>query len=162
VKLPDAIIYTDGSSGKDGSGGYAALVATPYYGIEISGYEYPTTNNRMELTAAIKGLKLLHEPHNVKLVSDSAYMLNSIKHQWYLRWFDEEKRGINLKNLAKPRPNLDLWLDIETLLCYHTVEPIKVKGHSGIEHNDRVDKLACEARKQKAGRLDVLYGKIVV
>lgn len=146
----ESIIYTDGSSGKNGDGGWSALVATPYYAVELSGYALKTTNNRMELTAAIRGMKFLHEPHQVSLVSDSAYLLNSIQHGWYERWFND---GAN-------RPNLDLWRDIQKLLCYHMVKPIKVKGHSGQEHNERVDQLAVAARLDKQDRFEVLYGEV--
>lgn len=142
-------------------GGWAALVATPYYGLEITGYEENTTNNRMELMAAIRGMSLLHEPHDVQLVSDSAYLLNSIKHQWFERWFYEEERHI-VKQNGLPRPNLDLWRDIQQLLCYHTVTPIKIKGHTGIAHNERVDKLAVAARKQQLDSFEVLYGSITI
>lgn len=148
--LPEAVCYTDGSSGKNGEGGYAALLATEHYGIEITGYVPNTTNNRMELMAAIKGLSFLHAPHEVKLVSDSAYMLNTIKYKWYERWFEEKI----------PRKNMDLWSDIRDLLCYHIVEPIKVKGHTGVEHNERVDKLAVAARKNQTESFEVLYGSI--
>jgi ribonuclease HI len=150
IQLPEAVIYTDGSSGNDGRGGWAAIVATPSYGIQLTGCTTGTTNNRMELVAAVEGLKILHAPHQVQLVSDSAYMLNSIKHQWYYRWFQEAGHH--------PRPNLDLWLALERLLCYHTVTPVKVKGHSGVDFNERVDKLAVFARKQQTKGVEVLYG----
>ena len=158
--LPEAIIYTDGSSGVNGHGGWAAIVATPFYGLEITGFEENTTNNRMELMAAIRGMSLLHAPHQVNLVSDSAYMLRTIEHKWYEKWFKEQALQVNHKPLNKPRPNLDLWRDIESLLCYHIVKPIKVKGHTGIAHNERVDKLAVAARVQQQGHIEVLYGNI--
>lgn len=150
MTLTECIIYTDGSSGKGGEGGWSALVATPFYAVELAGYEPNTTNNRMELQAAIRGMKFLHEPHQVSLVSDSAYLLNSIKHGWFERWFAS----------GEDRPNLDLWRDIQRLLCYHTVRPVKVKGHSGHEHNERVDKLAVAARLDKQDRFEVLYGQV--
>lgn len=150
---PESIIYTDGSSGKNGDGGWSALVATSYYGVELSGWAEKTTNNRMELQAAIEGMKFLHEPHDVVLVSDSAYLLNSIKHCWFERWLNENR-------MYTQRPNLDQWLAISKLLCYHTVKPIKVKGHTGHEHNERVDKLAVAARLDKMDRFEVLYGEV--
>lgn len=145
----------------NGNGGWAAIVATPIYGIELAGCEEKTTNNRMELLAAIKGLSILHEPHIVSLVSDSAYMLNTIKNEWYYRWFYEESKGITKRN-GSPRPNMDLWRDIEKLLCYHVVKPIKVKGHSGVAHNERVDKLAVAARQGQHETFEVIYGNVTV
>lgn len=149
----EAIIYTDGSSGKNGDGGWSALVATPFYGVELSGWAENTTNNRMELWAAIEGLSFLHDAHMVNLVSDSAYLLNSIKHGWYERWISEP-------NGTYKRPNIDLWLAIRKLLCYHTVIPVKVKGHNGHEHNERVDKLAVTARLDRVERFEVIYGYV--
>lgn len=154
-EVKEAIIYTDGSSGNGGDGGWAAIVATPYFGVEIWGYDQATTNNRMEMTAAIEGMKLLEktgEKYQIKLVSDSAYMLNSIQHQWYLNWFKEAQSGKYI------RPNLDLWYKIAWFVGYHEVTPIKVKGHSGHEHNERVDKLAVAARKEKLRSMASLYG----
>lgn len=149
--LPDCIIYSDGSSGADRSGGYAVLVATPHWGLELWGYAKDTTNNRMELFAAIKGMQVLDGPHDIKLVSDSAYMLNSIKHKWYEEWLGQ---GLS-------RKNMDLWLAMSKLLCYHTVTPIKVKGHTGVEHNERVDKLASQARVNQDEGVSILYGNFV-
>lgn len=154
--LPEAIIYTDGSAGADKRGGWSAIVATPSFGIEITGCELNTTNNRMEIIAALEGMKILKEPHDIKLVSDSAYMLNTIKSKWYTRWFDEAERVPQHK--GNPRPNLDLWRAMVELLCYHVVTTVKVKGHAGVEHNERVDKLAVAARKQQTTSLEVLYG----
>lgn len=146
--LPEAIIYSDGSAGASRHGGWSCIVATPASGVELWGFEYDTTNNRMEMRAAIEGLKYLHAPHDVKLVSDSAYMLNTIKYKWYEEWFQHKYQ----------RKNMDLWLEMRELLCYHMVTPVKVKGHSGIEHNERVDKLAKEARINKGEGVNILYG----
>lgn len=148
LPLPEALVYTDGSTGSDYRGGWSAIVVTPSFGIEITGCEEKTTNNRMEMMAAIMGLKALPHPHEACLISDSAYMLNSIKHKWYERWLAQ----------GKERPNLDLWQEIAGILCYHVVKPIKVKGHSGVKWNERVDKLAKAARINQKGSLEVLYG----
>jgi ribonuclease HI len=150
--LPEAIIYTDGSSGGGGEGGWAALVATPYFGIEITGWAEGTTNNRMEMIAAIEGLKVLHEPHRVQLVSDSAYLVSTLLHKWYEKWFTQWNYH---------RPNLDLWHQLVALSSYHEIQPIKVKGHNGHEHNERVDKLAVLARKDKLEGATILYGSAI-
>ena len=149
--LPQAIIYSDGSSGQNRHGGWSCIVATPASGVELWGYEYDTTNNRMEMVAAMKGMHFLPGPHEVSLVSDSAYMLNAIKHKWYEEWFTRHYQ----------RKNMDLWVEMRDLLCYHTVIPVKIKGHSGIVHNERVDKLAKEARINLDEGMNVLYGDLV-
>lgn len=149
--LPDAIIYSDGSSGQNRHGGWSCIVATPASGVELWGFEYDTTNNRMEMVAAIKGLKFLGQPYNVKLVSDSAYMLNTIKNKWYQEWIEHNYQ----------RKNMDLWLEMSEILCYHTVTTVKVKGHSGVEHNERVDKLAKEARINQDEGMNILYGELI-
>lgn len=97
----------------------------------------------MELTAVIEGLRAIKVPSNVHLVADSAYVLNSLKNGWYKQWLYGEP------NRTKPRPNLDLWIELAGLVQYHQVEYIKVKGHSGDYWNTRADKLASYARKQK-------------
>lgn len=149
--LPQAIIYSDGSCGQKKHGGFAVIVATPAFGVELWGYDYDTTNNRMEMVAAIKGLKFLSSPHKVMLVSDSAYMLNTIKHEWYKEWFEHNYE----------RKNMDLWLEMSELLCYHMVVPVKIKGHSGVEHNERVDKLAKQARVNLEEGVSLLYGNFI-
>jgi ribonuclease HI len=118
----EAVVITDGSADNiKGTGGWAAIVMVGSILIEKTGHEEPTTSNRMELLAAIEGLKELDLPHNVKLISDSAYMLSALQNKWYERWFLEER----------PRPNLDLWKVLAGLIHYHDVDFIKIKGHSG-------------------------------
>lgn len=156
TKLTEAVIYTDGSSGVSGDGGWAAIVATPYFGIEISGYTDNTTNNAMEMRAALEGLRILKEPHAVTLVSDSAYLLNTLKNEWYIRWFEEEANG-----RAYVRPNIELWKQLVKATWPHEMTYVKVKGHNGHEHNERVDKLAVAARKEKLETAEVLYGATV-
>lgn len=153
TKLTEAVIYTDGSSGASGDGGWAAIVATPYFGIEISGHTSNTTNNAMEMMAALEGLRILQEPHAVSLVSDSAYLLNTLRHQWYVKWYQEEQDGRNYV-----RPNIDLWKQLTKEIQKHEMTYVKVKGHNGHEHNERVDKLAVAARKEKLATAEVLYG----
>lgn len=138
-------LYTDGAcSGNPGNGGYCAILI--YNGIEkvISGFEKDTTNNRMELMAAIKGLEALKEPCDVSLYSDSAYLVDSFNLGWINDW---QKNG--WKNASKkPVKNIDLWERILYLTSVNTVTFIKVKGHSDNEYNNRCDKIAVEEYKK--------------
>jgi ribonuclease HI len=133
-------IYTDGAcSGNPGDGGWGTILI--YKGKEkiLSGYEKNTTNNRMELRAAIEGLKALKEPCRVKLYSDSAYLVNSFKEGWIDNWKRNDwSRGSKKEELKNP----DLWKELEQLTNVHSVDFIKVKGHSDNEYNNRCDKLA--------------------
>jgi len=155
--LPEAVIFTDGSSSpKTLQGGWAAIVMLPTHFVELVGCAEQTTNNRMEMMAAIQGLKELKVPHKVYLVSDSAYLLNTIAKRWYNRWFADEMffDGQYAKQMGRfPRPNLDLWRVISSLAEFHEIVTIKVKGHSigedGHEYNHRVDELALKARTQQ-------------
>lgn len=141
--MKEVEIYTDGAcSGNPGDGGWGAILV--YKGKEkiLSGHEKNTTNNRMELRAAIEGLKALKEPCRVKLYSDSAYLVNSINEGWIKNWKNNGwTRGKKKEELKNP----DLWKEIEQLIKIHSVEFIKVKGHSDNEYNNRCDKLANEA-----------------
>lgn len=142
--MPTATIITDGSAdNRNGAGGWAVIIRTPSSLVEIAGWEEGTTSNRMELTAAIKGLKALTTPHNVELIADSSYLLKTLKNQWYVKWRDTEPHR------TKPRPNMDLWEQLHGLTQFHTVTFIKVKGHSGDYWNERADRLAKFARKDK-------------
>jgi ribonuclease HI len=143
--VKDVMIYTDGAcSGNPGPGGWGAVL---FYGDlkkEVSGGEAHTTNNRMELAAVIEALKLLKEPCKVKLYSDSAYLVNCFKNGWIKNW---QKNG--WKNSKKePVENQDLWKGLLKMMETHTVEYIKVKGHSDNEWNNRCDELAREAIKK--------------
>jgi ribonuclease HI len=148
--LPEAVIFTDGSSSpKSKRGGWAAIVMLPNLFVELCGNEDDTTNNRMEMMAAIQGLKELKRPHKVYLCSDSAYLLNSLRERWYNRWFADEAFFDNAyaKQMGRyPRPNMDLWRIMASLAEFHEIECVKVKGHSGDEWNERVDKLCVQAR----------------
>ena len=151
--LPEAVVFTDGSSSpKSKRGGWAAIVMQPNLFVELVGNAEGTTNNRMELMAAIQGMKELQVPHKVYLVSDSAYLLNSLGNRWYNRWFADEIFFDNAfaKQIGRyPRPNLDLWRILASLAEFHEVVPVKVKGHSGDEWNDKVDKLSVQARVEQ-------------
>lgn len=138
-------IYTDGAcSGNPGPGGYAAILMNGENIKEIHGAEPNTTNNRMELMAAIVGLKALKRPCEVTLYSDSAYLVNAYNSNWIEGW---KKNG--WKNSSKQAvKNIDLWQEIETLREIHTVTFVKVKGHADNEFNNRCDELAVAAIKK--------------
>ena len=148
------IIYTDGAcSGNPGPGGYAAIIMSGTSKKEIYGAEPNTTNNRMELMAAIEGLKVLNKPCEVSLYSDSAYLVNAYNNKWIYGW---KKNG--WKNSSnEPVKNMDLWQEIENLRQVHTVTFIKVKGHADNEFNNRCDELAVKAiQKLQKGELEQL------
>ena len=141
------IIYTDGAcSGNPGPGGWGALLMYGPSVREISGYSPATTNNRMELSAAIEALQALKEPCKVDLYSDSSYLVNAINEGWLKRWTKN-----NWKTAAKKSvENIDLWQKILKLLTLHTINFHKVKGHSDNPWNNRCDTLAREAIKRKS------------
>jgi len=132
-------IYTDGAcSGNPGRGGWGAIVMYKDAVKEISGGEPETTNNRMELTAVIEALKLLKEPCEVELYSDSQYITNAINKQWLSSW---QKNNWRLKSRGAVK-NPDLWQSLVPLLETHKVTFIWVKGHADSEYNNRCDELA--------------------
>lgn len=131
-------IYTDGGcEGNPGRGGWAALIYGGPTPEEIHGYEQKTTNNRMELRAAIEGLRHLKTPSWVRLYSDSAYLLDPLKKGWLSGW---EKNGWR-KADKKPVKNVDLWKELLEAVRPHEVEWVKVKGHSGVGANERCHSL---------------------
>ncbi|MDD4295746.1 MAG: ribonuclease HI [Ruminiclostridium sp.] len=133
-------IYTDGAcSGNPGKGGWGTILI--YKGKEkiLSGFELETTNNKMELLAAIKGLEALKESCRVKLYSDSAYLVNAFTKGWLNSWI---KNGWARGEKKEELKNLDLWKQLYALSQKHAVEWIKVKGHSDNVYNNRCDKLA--------------------
>ena len=132
-------IYTDGACRSNpGRGGWGAVLV--YNGVEkeLSGGEPMTTNNRMELTAAIEALSILKEPCRVTLTSDSKYLVDAITKGWAESW-----RARGWKKADKsPALNPDLWEKLLALLEKHEVEFVWVKGHDGHPYNERCDKLA--------------------
>ncbi|WP_459168937.1 ribonuclease HI [Natronospora cellulosivora (SeqCode)] len=141
------ILYTDGAcSGNPGPGGYAALIIKDNQEYEISGYEPMTTNNRMEMMAVIEGLKEIKAGTEVKLVSDSNYVLKGLK-EWIPSWKKRNWKTASNKNVK----NKDLWIELDILTNNYKMEYIKVKGHSGHEYNDRVDFLAREQIENNHG-----------
>ena len=133
------IMYTDGAcSGNPGPGGWGVLLIEDGREIEMAGGENPTTNQRMELTAPIQGLRALEGRRRVAIHSDSAYVINCFRDRWYERW---RKNGW-LNSQKKPVENRDLWEALIALVEQHDVTWHKVAGHSGHPQNDRADALA--------------------
>ena len=142
--MKKVILYTDGAcSGNPGIGGWGAVLMFKNFEKRISGAEQSTTNNRMELTAVIEGLKCLKEPCEVEVYSDSAYTVNAFANGWVYGW---EKSGFK-KADNKPVLNEDLWRELLNLTRTHQVTFIKVKGHADNEYNNICDKLATDAIK---------------
>ncbi len=132
-------LYTDGAcSGNPGPGGWGAVLRYNGREKELSGGEAETTNNRMELTAAVEGLSALREPCRVTLYSDSKYLVDAIQKGWVQNW---QKNGWH-KADKKPALNVDLWQQLLSLLERHEVTFVWVKGHAGHPYNERCDRLA--------------------
>jgi ribonuclease HI len=142
--MKEVTIYTDGAcSGNPGPGGWGAILMCDGAQKEISGAKENTTNNIMEITAVLEALKLLKVECNVKVYSDSAYVVNAFNQGWIYNW-----RKNNWKTASKdPVKNQDLWEELYSLTQKHKVEFIKVKGHSDNEFNNRCDFLATSAIK---------------
>ena len=137
MKLVD--IYTDGScSGNPGPGGWGAILMYKGLEKELSGGDRHTTNNKMELTGAIRALEALKEPCQVTLYTDSQYLVNAINQKWLENW---KKRGWK-KADKSPVLNVELWQRIDELLSIHKVKFVWVHGHMGHEYNERCDVLA--------------------
>lgn len=132
-------IYTDGACrGNPGPGGWGALLRYKDVEKELSGADKDTTNNRMELTAAIEGLNAVTRPCDVLVVTDSQYVKNGIT-LWVKNWQQRNWRGSN----NKPVKNVDLWQLLDAAVKRHTqVKWEWVKGHSGHPENDKADELA--------------------
>ena len=142
--VKELTIYTDGAcSGNPGPGGWGAIMIYGSFRKEISGGSKDTTNNRMELTAAISALEALKEPCIVQLYTDSAYLCRAFNEAWLERW-----KANNWRTAAKkPVENQELWQRLIELTNVHQVSFHKVKGHSDNENNNRCDKLARDAIK---------------
>ena len=141
-------IYTDGAcSGNPGPGGWGAILRYGAHEKEISGGEDHTTNNRMELTGVISALKLLKEPCEVELYSDSKYVIDALEKGWARGW---QKRGW-VKSDKKPALNPDLWEELLKLCDIHTVHTHWVKGHADNPYNNRCDELAVAEWQKRKG-----------
>ncbi|TCD48736.1 ribonuclease HI [Chlorobium sp. N1] len=135
-------IYTDGAcSGNPGKGGWGAMLMYGSAVRELSGHSPATTNNRMELTAAIEALRALKEPCTVDLYSDSSYVVNAFREGWLDRWQRNSWKTAAKKNVE----NTDLWKEILEQTARHRVTFHKVKGHSDNPYNNRCDELARQA-----------------
>jgi len=145
------IIYTDGGcSPNPGLGGWAAILISPAHGNhekEISGFEPESTNNRMELTAAIMALKSLKRPCSVELHTDSNYLKKAFTDGWLEKW---TRNGWKTAG-KKPVVNIDLWKELLALSSKHAIKWIWVRGHANNAFNERCDRLVATAR-EKANR----------
>jgi len=132
-------IYTDGAcSGNPGKGGWAAILVFGNYEKEISGGVAETTNNRMEITAVIEGLRQLRFRCVVNVYSDSTYVINAFNQNWLRNW----KKNGWLNSARVPVSNRDLWEELDELQARHVVIWNKVKAHADHEYNNRCDALA--------------------
>jgi ribonuclease HI len=140
-------LWTDGAcSGNPGPGGWAALLVWNGREKELTGGEAHTTNNRMELMGVLEGLRALARPVDVVVHTDSAYVERAFSDGWLTRW---QKNGWRTAS-KKPVENRDLWEAILEAAKPHNVRFERVKGHAGVERNERVDVLAVQAAREAA------------
>lgn len=150
--FPQVEIFSDGAcSGNPGPGGWGTVLrytdpAGTVHEKELSGGEAHTTNNRMELTAVLRGLSILKTPCAVTLTTDSKYVADSIGKGWVWGW---QKKGW-VKSDKKPVLNVDLWEQLLPLLRKHQVTIVWVRGHAGHPENERCDRLAVAEREKYA------------
>ncbi len=143
--MDEVTIYTDGAcSGNPGPGGWGALLFYLGHKKEISGYSATSTNNIMELTAAIEALKLLKKKCNIQLFTDSKYLIDGIT-GWIFNWERNNWRTAS----KQPVKNKELWQELQSLTALHQIKWNWVKGHSDNEFNERCDQLAREAIKNQ-------------
>lgn len=134
-------MYTDGACrGNPGPGGWGAVLRYRDNSRTLSGYHPDTTNNRMELTAVIEGLRALKRPCEVELITDSKYVMQGIN-----EWIDQWKSNGWKTAAKKPVKNIDLWQQLDLETQRHAIEWRWVKGHAGIEGNELADQLANQA-----------------
>ena len=147
-------IYTDGACiGNPGPGGYGAVLLSGQHRKELSGGFANTTNNRMEILAAIVGLEALKKPSSVTLYSDSRYLVDAIEKGWAVKW---QANGW-MRNKKDRAVNPDLWERLLALTKQHDVEFRWVRGHAGNKENERCDKLAVAAAKGRNLPVDSGY-----
>jgi ribonuclease HI len=143
TKLPHVIIYTDGSCEPNpGAGGWAALLIFEGREIPITGANPSTTNNRMELTAAVEAFSALAEPHHVDFYTDSEYLKKGIS-EWMPNW-----RARNWRRKGGKLANVDLWKALDAAILHHRVKWHWVKAHAGNVNNQRVDRMAREEMRR--------------
>jgi ribonuclease HI len=144
-----ADIYTDGGCRVNpGTGAWAAVIYQGPKPTEISGVERETTNNRMEIRAAIEGLKRLEVPSSVRIFSDSSYLVDAMSKRWFEKW----ERNAWKTASKKPVKNADMWRELIALTKRHEVAFVKVSGHAGIPANERCHNLVQTAMSSRAGR----------
>ena len=142
--MKQIIIYTDGACrGNPGPGGWGAVLAEDGQWRELMGAYPQTTNNRMEMLAAIEALSALQEPYQVELVTDSRYLKDGLN-SWLPNWKEKDWKTAK----GKPVKNQDLWQRLDTLVAQHQVQWTWVRGHTGNVGNERADALANEAIDQ--------------
>ena len=143
--LKEVTIYTDGAcSGNPGPGGYGVVLLYQGHRKELSAGFKDTTNNRMEILAAIKGLESLKEKCRVTLYTDSQYLVHAMETNWAQKW----RANGWMRNKKEPALNADLWARLLKLCEFHEIKFVWVKGHAGNPENERCDQLAVAAFKQ--------------
>jgi ribonuclease HI len=148
TRKPQVKIYTDGAcSGNPGPGGWGVILRFGPREKELSGSASSTTNNRMELTAAVMAFRALKEPCQVDIYTDSEYLKKGIT-EWIHNW---KRLGWRRGSPGKTRPlaNADLWKELDQVINQHTVNWHWVRGHAGHRENEQVDKLARSAMKKR-------------
>lgn len=131
-------IYTDGAcSGNPGPGGWGAVLLYGRHRKEFSGFKEKTTNNEMELFAAVEGLGKLKQKCKVRIYSDSAYLINAFNDDWIVNW-----KNMGWKRKKNELKNKELWIALDKMNNHHQIKWIKVKGHSDNVENNRCDELA--------------------
>jgi ribonuclease HI len=144
--LPTVQLFTDGAcSGNPGPGGWAFILRHPSSGKELESFggEPQTTNNRMELTAVVRGLEALKKPSFVEVFTDSEYVRKGLS-EWLAKWKANGWRRREGKTFKEVK-NEDLWRELDQLIACHQIKYTRVAGHSGHPENDRCDRLAVEA-----------------
>ena len=145
----EVVLFTDGAcSGNPGPGGWAFILRHPGTGKELadSGAEPDTTNNRMELTAVVRGLAQLKRPTQVELVTDSVYVGTGLS-EWMPKWKAQGWKRKEKGRLVQVK-NEDLWRELDRLAAQHSIRFSHVAGHSGHPENEACDRMAVEAYKQ--------------
>ena len=145
--LKNVQIYTDGAcSGNPGPGGYGVILRYGEFEKKLSGGAAETTNNRMELTAVIEGLKALNQKFRVDIYSDSKYFVDAVNLGWAESW----RRKGWMRNKKEKALNPDLWEELLSLISEHEVTVHWVKGHNGNPENEECDRMAVEQTKKFA------------
>jgi ribonuclease HI len=159
IFMKQVTLISDGACvGNPGPGGWAYILRYAEHSVECAGGASDTTNNRMEITATIEGLKALKQPCEVLLISDSQYLLNGLL-SWRFKWRDNGWMRKPKKGQERPVLNADLWQELDALADKHTIRGQWVKGHSGHPDNERCDELA-EAQAAKYTDLPCWTGHV--